>query len=388
VWPNTKLVTKIGSASSSKDASLTLFGASVFGNVEMRGATLGKMLNLSNAEIRGNLILQALDEIPTQIGCAGQDRESIRLVGTRVGGRMELHGVLLEGGLNLTNAHVGGFEIDRETRRCLANQNSGSISDNDTISGLRLSGWTFGSLTIQPETVPQTSFQRFTSWLFPTRENTLLANSYVQFLEPMREVDETVYNNLEKWLRSHGKDEDADQVFFRMRSRELQGVKGFFRRRLKFVLLHFLGYGLRIHWLVFIWTVTFLLTFSVFLDPHSVERPQSFVAGRFDEARTSRFQWPVPVRPSTLSSRWDDDGSQPEGWTGFDSGWMSLRSQIPVVQIFARNDWEPACRVIRHPWNFFNFQYDSYSTMVTLLNWMVVPLIIASATGLLKKRSS
>lgn len=94
--------------------------------------------------------------------------------------------------------------------------------------------------------------------------------------------DEAAYKNVEQWLRNRGRDEEADDVYLRMRSREWQFQprtegqptgKGlpWPRKVFKCALLHLTGYGIRPLRVVTIWGVLYATAFVLFLHRDSVK---------------------------------------------------------------------------------------------------------------------
>ena len=115
----TNHVLEIG-APESYSYSLSLLGASLHGNLEIRGAKLDGYLRISNAEIRCNLVLKSDRNIPTGQSFQtflGSKKESpsLRLASASVRGAVYIHNVNFTGIFEASNADVALIEIDEAT---------------------------------------------------------------------------------------------------------------------------------------------------------------------------------------------------------------------------------------------------------------------------------
>lgn len=70
---------------------------------------------------------------------------------------------------------------------------------------------------------------------------------------------------------------------------------------------------------------------------------------------------------------------------------MATRLQVPFVELFIDAEWKPADRVLSDhdldggfPW----LTYENYAAIMRIINLILVPVIIAGATGLLKPREA
>jgi hypothetical protein len=235
------------------------------------------------------------------------------------------------------------------------------------------------------------------------------------------------YLLVERLLRSIGDDNKADEVFHMRRVREnskpvvipdtdedrTRMVK---ERELKEQhirpkkklqqfwqwLLHVgMGYGVRTGRLLHIYIFLCFFNTAVFLNPRSVERPTTFVQTRSDQTIFDFRKMKDEVDQSKLKADnpWPSEGFLPdynqEGkteWNGWNAMFMSMRVQIPALQLVAENDWTPATRriIIEYwpncKWEVFSFA--DYASLMMILNIILIPLIIAGLTGYIKKRQS
>lgn len=293
-----------------------------------------------------------------------------------------------------------------------------------------LRGFTFDNLSIDHlrKIHPAASISSFWLWLperFDDREK-LMEKKYNWLLEQTLEFNEPDYNNMETWLRQRGQDDEADDVHMRMRQREMDGSKRWKTWLRNQLYLFSSGFGTKTRRLVWAWLALFITTTLVFHAPESVEHPLNYVAPHALKLEASkvrallgtsanRLDLPVTIqnaqREAMDESRtnffadmaWGSDGAQPESlddWGGLSGGaWMAIRLQIPLINLFARNDWEPASREIDTrcfgwiksgrigPLPLKWFRYDDYASFVTLCSWVLTPLILIGWTGLLKRKT-
>jgi len=81
----------------------------------------------------------------------------------------------------------------------------------------------------------------------------------------------------------------------------------------------------------------------------------------------------------------------PWGWGS--SVWMTLRHQIPVVNLVVRNEWKPADTPIRIGWSdegsvqWSWLSAEDYANVVLLIHWIIVPVLLLSAGGFFRRRT-
>jgi hypothetical protein len=120
-----------------------------------------------------------------------------------------------------------------------------------------------------------------------------------------------------------------------------------------------------------------------------VERPLTFVQTRTDNPTWGKERdepaeagaknpWP--------SGGWYPDTAGPERWGLPNAVFMALRVQVPVLELVAENDWEPATRQMDEL-SFVRISYANYASVMMLVNVVLIPLTIAGLTGYLKRRN-
>jgi hypothetical protein len=136
------------------------------------------------------------------------------------------------------------------------------------------------------------------------------------------------------------------------------------RQRVALFMLHFCGYGIRIRIPFAIWLIAFVTTIGVFWSAESVEPAES------QHETASR----------AFSSPTDANGNQ---WGFWDALWMAIRFQVPAVNTVALSDWKPSQRDGAF---FGTMTYETYASVVTLLSWILVPVVLLALTGVLKSK--
>ena len=73
---------------------------------------------------------------------------------------------------------------------------------------------------------------------------------------------------------------------------------------------------------------------------------------------------------------------EPDSWRWTDGMWVALRVHVPLVEVFARNDWVPSERRIQ-PMPIF---YETYASYMRMFSVIALPLMLTAGTGLLKRK--
>ena len=354
--------------------SLSLFGATVNGNIELKNAVLKSGLNLSSAEIRGNLIVEnsTLGKTSTS---------SLRMADARIRGTAQFAEASFDGPLVASNASVGVLELDGSTLVNLEEQGDilkkdkieKSAGANPEIKDLNLelldfTGIVFSDLNfrkMRSRTLRPPEQSSLTTWaklrgqvvqlgkrmFCRTHCDILKQSPYVRLLELSR-LDERIYANVESLLRRRGNDSEADSVFLRLRSRELPSLDRKLRKGLNWFLLHSCGFGLVIRWFA---AAALLMLFLNCLF---------FGFGRLDNLQRT------PLAPAVAVSQ-PTPKAQPGRWDAF---WTVFRIEIPLLSASTPKEWEPSRN------------YKTWAGISTVLNWLVIPLVVASLSGLWKRR--
>lgn len=339
----------------SDGCSLSLLGAQVDGSLEIRGAKLHGALRVSNAKVGCNLMLA--EDAPkhprfqTSIG-ASEGGGSLRVTSADVQGALVLLNVAFDGVVEISNSEVAVLEIDE---KCILNFKTlfERLPDNKKREGvLALEGLTFGELNLgEPD----------------DSENEPRAQDFLQLLA-LTKFDEGTYVNIENWLRRSARDDYADDVFREMRKKETaQRRKGL--KRFLFKLFGWLyGYGTQIQKACYIWIGTFLFSLLMFRGDAGLE-----VTEKDDQPSAAGA-----VKKAGLA----------------DKAAVVFRIHLPIVPWFSDSEWKPtALHLVPRPTFLpqcvpWPLRYDVISQSLLVWNVVNVTLIIASISGLLKRRGS
>ena len=207
----------------------------------------------------------------------------------------------------------------------------------------------------------------------------------------------------ERWARAGGDDPRADEIFLDRRRRELEERRPlmdadgspietgerpafhWFTLLWRWCVLDFVfGYGVRPARAVHLFALLWLLNWAVFLPAAAVERPLSF--------ETQAHEAGAPVTPANPA--WPGDGGMPreeDRWGPQRAFFMAIRVQVPPVELFVDAEWKPADRPMFGAGvqgRGIALTYENWAAVMRILNLVLVPVIIAGATGLLKPREA
>jgi len=393
--------------------SLQLTGARVHGNVQLKKAQLAGGLNMSSAEVRGNLVLSS-----TCLG-ASRHRSSLRMVGCEVGAAVVLRNLNISGRIVAIKAKIGILEIDRRTMRFFKQLHAqlNSSEKKDPRKGLiDLKGLSFVDLDI-PAPLNPNFWDRVNSFITRTWSHTLAKSNYVALLS-LTSFDEGVYCGMERWLRQAGKDDDADSVYLRMRSVEMSLRQGFWKTLRDGILLHLVGFGLMARWLIIIWCLIFLANgLLFFMKSNAVEKKQNPIDAVVSQLDLmERVSVPVSLPVSTVPPPMPADmifgppfsppsipqlipvlgnirtpiastsktaAPDVKKANAFDRLYVVFKTEFPMFTLSSENDWIPSTQQIQR---IAPIRCRDIANLIVFLNWILVPLIVASLAGLLKKR--
>ncbi|MEM8874910.1 MAG: hypothetical protein AAGD32_11730, partial [Planctomycetota bacterium] len=211
------------------------------------------------------------------------------------------------------------------------------------------------------------------------------------------------YQRVEGWLRETSNDPVADEVFLSRRKREASeprpggelpdGIRpeadqrgGPLRRLWMFALDFFVGYGVRPQRLVTAYLLLWLLSTAVFSSRKSVERPLVFVQPAEAEAGPTHSVGPARSRLEKPNP-WPTDGGYPnrEDWGLSNAFFMALRVQVPFLSVLTESEVEPSSRNLTSAGWPGGLTFENYAATAAAANLVLIPLMIAGATGLLKR---
>lgn len=234
----------------------------------------------------------------------------------------------------------------------------------------------------------------------------------LDFLDASR-FSPAFYLDVERWARAAGDGPLADEVFHKRRRRELKekrpGLDEHGRPKVKgekpdhgpvvkiwrmCVLDFCFGYGVRPGRAVHLFIMLWMLNWAVFLTPNSVERPIGFGVGPTvadSSPGIGRAETEAQVASADLPNHWPGDGGKPgpdDGWGPQRAFFLAMRLQVPPVELFNASRWRPADRVMfaRADKHTGFLTYENYAAVMRAINLVLVPVIIAGATGFLKPK--
>ncbi|MCK5341831.1 MAG: pentapeptide repeat-containing protein, partial [Candidatus Heimdallarchaeota archaeon] len=172
-----------------------------------------------------------------------------------------------------------------------------------------------------------------------------------QLMDHLDPYDRQPFTQLEETFRLAGKNKDADDVYYMRKRREYDEktrvwklVKG---------LDWFTGYGVHpIRLLLLIAPFIFLGRFIFNLDGAVVLSPSIVMEGQYS------------------------------GWDAF---WVSLNTFLPI-EIPSGTNWQPSSLLIPKWWIIPKFmRFTTFATLLSLAGWILVPVVVAGFSGLLKR---
>ena len=330
----------------------------IAGNLSLSGTVFGNSVDLSGAGIAGMLYMLRT-EVNGDFGCmnAGIWRTEFGahalMAGSKITGAALFRGTKLVGGIHLgwsqlrdvgcdSEAEIlGGINLERTRAEEIA-------LDGRCYSGmLNLALAKINRLKLLERLPQETDLSGcdVQNFILPGNDFCQLAG----FTKPFRFGS---YMALEKWLRDRGEDTMADQVFLDMRRRHRREALGWWRRLGDWFLDFTVRYGIASYRLIVYLAVA--LTFSIWLF-----------------ARAGALQHEPPGTDTA---------------TFHEAVWTSVQTIFPMFAIPAAKGWRPTHLPLLIGGHSLGITYDGYASVLSLLSWIVVPLFVASITGLLKKK--
>lgn len=261
-------------------------------------------------------------------------------------------------------------------------------------------------------------------------------NTYVELLNLLPRFDLATYSNIECWLANQGDPSEADVVHYAMRRRELLldwlhlPFERWLWKSLYFVMA---GSGTKVHRLLYTHLLVFLVSWlCIFSNPGSVEHPATFVIPSFKiTEKSANMAESIGKEPGWHESRvyaWADHNGSPNGvpwgpseaektsqvrkiqdsirkknsedssevddsaWGPADGLWVALNVQIPLIHLWARDEWEPASQtgywgcwfgVWQLPWSM---QYETLAGLIQAFSYLTIPMVIAAGSRMVKRR--
>ena len=192
------------------------------------------------------------------------------------------------------------------------------------------------------------------SWDWP-KDRSRYFNDMLTRSHPFKKSN---YLAIEHALRNRGEDEQADEVHVLMRQRDRRQAKGLGRVLFDIFLNHSIKYGTtskRLAWFMVAWFLASVLIFS----------NQSRVEYDFFPQVEYGF-YPRADKPTTTK--------HPDEWSKKDAVFLATRLHVPIISFGVEDNIEPSGA------------WKAYGIIVVGASWVMWPLLIASASGFIRKR--
>ena len=119
--------------------------------------------------------------------------------------------------------------------------------------------------------------------------------------------------------------------------------------------------------------ISLVLMWLLFLNPQSVKREVH----------------PTAVEMADRPALSEKDTHPPEAekeWGVSEAGFTALRTVIPLMGDLPHGEWQPSSEAVAVGGMCLGVKYETVAGLVHALSYIVLPLFLASVTGLLKKR--
>jgi uncharacterized protein YjbI with pentapeptide repeats len=345
-------------------------GAQIGSQLRLNGAKVWGDVNLSHARIGEGVCAgtQTADGLPDNTPAVAVSG-AFYLDSAHMGGSADFRGARIDGRLSLQRASVEGKlrcrlvgDAGRTTLSAL-DLGDASIHHLDLSSGATPASETLLATTVglngcvfHEITVPGDDY----AGLFPKHPECFRQESYLA---------------MERWLREHGSDVAAETVYDRMRQHRrsrlgpVAAIGDWITAAARKVSLAFPV-------LMVISVAAYLLTAAIFSTPRSVvgEEKGSSAPAAASAAPAAK---PAPATAEGLV--------HPRDWGWGDAFLLAAHTHLPMLALPGNERWKPApAPILPHA---VNFRFDAYAFLVSLLSYVLVPLIIGGiATNWLQRR--
>ena len=317
------------------------------GNVDLTGLTIDGDLNLRNSRIRGRLELYPFGKVlePT-------DNSRI----TNIGGKLKLDAAeishVIFSGRSLeseiqTRKRRSWRQIAIDTWRFVKILFGCGQAEEAREVRVGLDRARIGQVEIVQQ-LPRTldlSDLRVDHWDLPN-----IPSSYRAMLECSYPFKRSNYLAIENALRNAGEDEQADEVHVWMRRRDCRSTRGL-KVWLEIFLDLSIKYGTTSKRLLCLMVILFAVSVWCFSNPNHMEYKVLPVT-----------QVPPPV-------------THPIDWNLGDAALYATRLHVPIISLGVEEDMQPS-----------GFAMKSYAMATVAASWVMWPLLLASVSGLIRKR--
>jgi hypothetical protein len=223
------------------------------------------------------------------------------------------------------------------------------------------------------------------------------AADYVRVLQHMKPFDRHTWIAVETMLRNQAKDDEADDVYRRMRLEARQRVPA--SRRWWHIRDRSVAWTTRygtFPWpLMTLWVFFFVVSLVVFANPANVAATTSLLEVVEPPTTVEPSGLPAPNPPAvptgvdTSTELFRSPEASPAefdaqtvNWGFWDAAALTLRYQVPIVPWAVHERWEASRRPLRP-----GFTAEHYALLVQIVSWIVWPLFLISvAAGFVRRR--
>ncbi|HUR82746.1 MAG TPA: hypothetical protein VM733_18445, partial [Thermoanaerobaculia bacterium] len=348
------------------DGDLHLQRAKISGGIALAGARIGGTLDLRDASVRSNVETAGPNGFRTQV--ARFDCETLELVGD-----MDLTSLDTTGDVVLRDASILGsviFSREKahagigEALRC----NGASITDLVFSGGnfvenagapatrIVLERARLGRLEIIPPLNVTLDLRNMRADRVANLDNRTDRDraTVPEILDSTSPFEKGNYLAFENAFRNAGRDHEADEVHVAMRRRDRKLTRSRLRRAFDWFLDITIGYGTTSQRVAIAMLVLFFCSVMVFRDPSRL---------RLDIGPSFEHQ-NVNIQP------------QAKSWNGVEAAIFAAQLHVPIISLGVKNDVEPSGK-----W------WRVYAMTIVALHWVMWPLLIASLSGLVRKKT-
>jgi hypothetical protein len=348
--------------------------ARISGGLELVGTSIGGMLDLRDASVRSKITCSAIGSSPTRAGSV--DCEMLDMVGDmdltalETGGDVVLRDAVVKGAVSFHSndpkrfARIGGalhLEGADITELVFSGKNLKAIQAPAAGEArVVLERAKLGRLEILVPLPDSVDLRSMKVERLVNLEDRTSAGSradrrepgYLAVLDRSRPFEKSNYLAVENALRDTGDDDGADQVHVAMRRKDRTFTKGTFRRGFDWFLDRTILYGTTSQRVVLAMLMFYLVSLLLFQDARRLQ---------LDISPSAADPNPV-VHPLT--------------WDVNEAAMFAAQLHIPIISMGVKSDVQPSGALWR-----------VYAMLMVALHWIMWPLLIASLSGFVRKRT-
>lgn len=415
---------------------LDLSDAVVAGSLHALGVLLEGGLKLARAEVRGSveLVNATLWRTVQLTPASAQERLAVSIngVGVRIGGAFRLDGARTAGAVNLQNSRIlgglfcgaagadcgptvigGEVMLDGAEILMLADFRTATVHGEVSLERARVEGKLhcdigrrLGAPAMQHRLDIRNARIRHLAFGWPEgkkevalgavpiqmegcvfHELSVPSDDYLgMFPSRISDYRQAGFLAVERWLRARGEDDAAESVYSRMRASRrttlggLRWLGDLFMGGVRKAALHYVA-------LLLASMVAFGFSTLAFADRGSHVPNKGGAGVASSSIAPSSGSGPAPVKVAGIAAVPAGALHAPDtAWTVTDAALMATRMHLPMLALPGEDQWEPARETMRI---LPVTRYDVYATVVSVLSYIVIPLIIGgTVTTWLQRRSA